>query len=172
MERVTGRCASKTYIGLLCLAVFGHVAAFFAFDAYGFGPVVSKTPRALVRAVPPDECVFDDECNNGECVLERTSEFPNGTYVCECDECWRDGDDGDPCSYELRPKLATFLISFFVGWTGADWFYLSRGDGCYICAGVCKLLTLGAFGVWALVDWIRVLADGFEDGNGKALCDW
>jgi len=66
-------------------------------------------------------------------------------------------------------KLAAFLISFLAGGLGADWFYLSAGSAGYIVAGIFKLLTLGGFGIWWLVDWIRVLADSFPDGNGLAL---
>jgi len=66
-------------------------------------------------------------------------------------------------------KLAAFLVSFFVGVLGADWFYLSAGSAAYIVAGIFKLITAGGFGVWWLVDWIRVLADTFPDGNGISL---
>ena len=52
-------------------------------------------------------------------------------------------------------------------------------------AGIFKLLTfcgipipgIGIFfaifnGIWYTVDWIRVLADGFYDGNGIELEGW
>ena len=65
-----------------------------------------------------------------------------------------------------------FLVSFFAGATGADWFYLSAGNGGYIAAGVFKLLTLGGLGVWQVTDWIRVLDDAFPDGQGVPLKDW
>jgi len=68
-------------------------------------------------------------------------------------------------------KRDTFLVSFFVGWTGADWFYLSAGSFAYIVGGVFKLLTIGGALIWWLVDWIRVLADAFPDGNGMPLLD-
>ncbi|CAF5042852.1 unnamed protein product, partial [Rotaria sp. Silwood1] len=55
---------------------------------------------------------------------------------------------------------------------GADWFYLAAGNGGYIAAGVFKLLTFGGLGIWALVDWIRVLTDSFPDGQGVSLQDW
>ena len=40
-----------------------------------------------------------------------------------------------------------------------------------ITAGVFKLLTLGGCGIWAMVDWIRILCDTFEDGRGLPLYD-
>jgi len=78
------------------------------------------------------------------------------------------GASGDEDS-EKYSKLAAFLISLLVGGLGADWFYLSAGSAGYIVAGVFKLLTCGGLGIWWLVDWIRVLADTFPDGNGLAL---
>ena len=103
--------------------------------------------------------------------------------------------------YQNRPqrksKLAAFLISFFFGGFGADWFYLSKGYFTYIFAGIVKLLfkfccccccfglksasdSSGGvtvllqclklpFGIWWLVDWIRILCDAFPDGAGMEL---
>lgn len=73
------------------------------------------------------------------------------------------------CNHKQKDKLVAFLISFFVGGIGVDWFYLAEGNGGYIAAGVFKLITGGGFGIWYLVDWIRVLVDAFKDGNGIAL---
>ena len=46
----------------------------------------------------------------------------------------------EACSYEQRTKLAAFLVSFFVGPLGVDWFLLSRGNAGYIVTGIIKLL--------------------------------
>jgi len=56
-----------------------------------------------------------------------------------------------------------------VGEFGADWFYLAVGNGGYIAGGIFKILTGGMLGIWYIVDWIRVLADAFPDGNGVGL---
>lgn len=70
--------------------------------------------------------------------------------------------------------MELFLESFFVGGFGVDWFVLAKVNGGYnggyICAGIFKLLTFG--GIWWLVDWIRILANSFDDSNGYALADW
>ena len=81
-------------------------------------------------------------------------------------------DSTKPCAYQQKEKLTVFLLSFFAGSVGADWFYLAAGNGAYIAAGVFKLFTCGGFGIWALVDWIRVLTNKFPDGQGVALSDW
>ena len=45
-----------------------------------------------------------------------------------------------------KSKLAAFLVSFFFGAIGVDWFYLSAGSGGYIVAGIFKILTCGGLG--------------------------
>merc|ERR1719431_1932772 len=81
-----------------------------------------------------------------------------------------------------RSKLSTFLLSFFLGGFGADWFYLSRGYFSYILVGIVKFLLIQfkgcacsisfgfgedfhipiSFGcIWWVVDWIRILANNF-----------
>lgn len=47
----------------------------------------------------------------------------------------------DVCNYEQRTKLVAFLLSFFVGVFGVDWFVLSRGKTAYIVIGVVKLVV-------------------------------
>jgi len=85
------------------------------------------------------------------------------TYKRQRDE-WKDKEESKGYS-----KLAAFLISLFLGELGVDWFYLSGGGAGYIVAGIFKMITLGGLGIWWLVDWIRILADAFPDGNGDPL---
>lgn len=102
------------------------------------------------------------------CTKTSECEFDHQTCVdesCICTEGWI----GDDCSYDQKDKLVAFLLSLLVGALGADWFYLAAGNGWYIFAGILKLFTLGGCSIWWLVDWIRVLCDGFPDGNGQAL---
>ena len=41
----------------------------------------------------------------------------------------------------------------------------------YIIAGFAKLFTLGGCCVWGIADWIRILNNGFQDGQGMDLYD-
>ena len=48
--------------------------------------------------------------------------------------------------------FVTIILSLFLGPLGVDRFYL----GC-IATGVLKLLTFGGFGIWSLIDFIRLI---------------
>jgi len=65
-----------------------------------------------------------------------------------------------------NPKSFTtaLLLSFFLGGLGVDRFYLG-----YTGLGVAKLLTLGGFGVWALIDFIMIAMRKVTAADGSAL---
>lgn len=63
-------------------------------------------------------CLSDANCNQGTC--------NNGT--CVCTNGYVDFG-GVSCNYQQREKLTAFLLSFLIGTTGADWFYLAQGNG-------------------------------------------
>lgn len=138
---------------------------------------LGATARSLHQASPAPEtgnstsvdqriCSFDGDCPNGSC---RHFNETNG--YCVCDKNWI-SRDGGLCNYQQEGKVKVFLISLFVGEFGVDWFVLAKGHARYIVAGVFKLLTLGGLGIWWIVDWIRVLADAFPDGNGVGVGTW
>ena len=79
-------------------------------------------------------CVNDSECNNGYCQHLNTT----NTSYCVCSK----GYVNRYCNYEQIDHRDAIMISFFVGYTGADWFYLSRGDPGYIVVGLIKLFML------------------------------
>jgi TM2 domain-containing membrane protein YozV len=60
--------------------------------------------------------------------------------------------------------LTTLLLCFFLGSLGVHSFYTKKTG-----IGVAQLLTLGGCGVWALVDLIMIITEGFRDGNGNPL---
>lgn len=116
----------------------------------------------------PISCNSSQECGHGTCVK---SNIIDAEYVCECDDFYINRHNGT-CNYKMRPKLNTFMASFFGGGVGADWFYLARGSSRYNGAGAGKLLTACGLTIWCTVDWIRVLCDGFPDGNGVTPTKW
>lgn len=118
------------------------------------------------------ECISNSDCNYGRCELIKDA-FGNhhNNTECICNEGYIDYNNGI-CNYKQKKQLVAFLLSFFVGSFGVDWFYLAMGNAGYIVAGVFKLLTCGGFGIWWIVDWIRILVSSFPDGNHQELQGW
>ncbi len=52
---------------------------------------------------------------------------------------------------EKKKWLVALLLSIFVGSLGIDRFYMG-----YIGTGILKLITLGGFGLWWLIDLILI----------------
>lgn len=105
------------------------------------------------------DCQNNEECNNGKCEqtivkIPGNSSIVNVTGICECESTYMDFE-GKPCNYELKKQSTAFLLSFFVGWSGADWFYLAKGNTGYNAVGAIKLIictvsftsTLGIIGI-------------------------
>ena len=60
--------------------------------------------------------------------------------------------------------VAAILLCFFLGTLGVHRFYVGK-----IGTGILMLLTLGAFGIWTLVDFILIVTSSFRDGNGLLI---
>lgn len=60
--------------------------------------------------------------------------------------------------------LTTWLLSLLLGVLGVDRFYLGK-----VGTGILKLVTLGGFGIWALIDLILILTNKMRDKQGLPL---
>lgn len=60
--------------------------------------------------------------------------------------------------------LVALLLSIFLGTLGVDRFYLG-----YIGLGILKLITIGGFGIWWLIDLILIATNKLNDSQGKEL---
>jgi TM2 domain-containing membrane protein YozV len=63
-----------------------------------------------------------------------------------------------------KNKTTALLLSIFLGELGVDRFYLG-----HIGTGVLKLITVGGFGIWWLIDIILIATNGLKDSNGLPL---
>ena len=61
-----------------------------------------------------------------------------------------------------KNKLTAILLSIFTGGLGIDRFYLG-----YTGLGVVKLLTMGGFGIWALIDLIMICTGSLRPADGS-----
>lgn len=66
-----------------------------------------------------------------------------------------------------KSKKTALLLCLFLGTFGAHRFYVGRPG-----TGVASLVTLGGFGIWALVDFILILCNKFQDDEEKSVCQW
>jgi len=67
-----------------------------------------------------------------------------------------------------RPKPRSWrvalLLSLFLGFFGADRFYIGRTR-----SAIVKLVTLSCFGVWWLTDFVLIASDWRKDAWGRPL---
>jgi len=64
----------------------------------------------------------------------------------------------------MKKKSTTFLLSIFLGEFGVDRFYLG-----YTGLGILKLVTIGGFGIWWLIDIIMIGTGKMKDAQGNDL---
>lgn len=60
--------------------------------------------------------------------------------------------------------VTMLLLCFFLGGFGVHRFYAGKTG-----TGILMLLTLGAFGIWTMIDFILIAVGKFKDKEGKII---
>lgn len=83
-----------------------------------------------------------------------------------CPQCGAPMKKETPSQINASSKdwLTTLLLCFFLGGLGVHRFYVGKTG-----TGVVQLLTLGACGVWTLIDFIMIICGNFQDAEGKTI---
>jgi TM2 domain-containing membrane protein YozV len=63
-----------------------------------------------------------------------------------------------------RRYVPAVLLCFFLGTLGVHRFYLGKTG-----TGILMLLTLGGLGIWALIDFVRLVVGSMHDSDGLPL---
>ncbi len=66
-----------------------------------------------------------------------------------------------------KSRTASLLLCFFLGVIGVHRFYVGK-----VGTGILWLLTLGLFGIGALIDFIMIIVGKFKDKEGKYIQNW
>lgn len=64
----------------------------------------------------------------------------------------------------IKDPLLALLLSFFFGTFGIDRFYIGN-----IFLGLLKLITIGGFGIWTIIDWCIMLKTTRKQNLEKLL---
>jgi len=74
-----------------------------------------------------------------------------------------------PAGYAESEKkiLPALILCGFFGVFGAQRYYTGK-----VATGILQTVTLGGFGIWALVDFIRLTIGSFTDADGRKITEW
>lgn len=93
------------------------------------------------------QCTGHGQCKDWNDLVQGADAGTPRLSFCECDRYYADPE----CKTPRKSQAAAFVLSLCFGMLGADLFYLG-----YVWYGLLKLLTLGGFGIWYLIDVCRI----------------
>ncbi len=64
---------------------------------------------------------------------------------------------------QLQSKTTMIIISFFLGGLGIDRFMMGYSNWWL------KLITLGGCGIWAVIDFIKIITGSMKMADGREL---
>ncbi len=69
-----------------------------------------------------------------------------------------------PPAYSEKTRSTALMLAWFLGWCGADRFYVG-----HVGLGVLKLVTFGGLGLWWTIDLVLHALGVIKDSHGKLL---
>mmetsp|Transcript_134106 Transcript_134106/g.286761 ORF Transcript_134106/g.286761 Transcript_134106/m.286761 type:complete len:588 (-) Transcript_134106:165-1928(-) len=115
---------------------------------FEFIPPGSSAKEALLNSCALTRLSQTVQCSGrGICKMWDPGDLGNSVAFCECDRDWADPE----CKTRRKSQSVAFLLSLLFGFFGADHFYLG-----FMTSGILKFATLGGFGVWWIIDVIRI----------------
>lgn len=66
-----------------------------------------------------------------------------------------------------RSRTVAAVLAFFLGTLGIHRFYVGKTG-----TAILMIVTLGAFGIWTLIDFIMILVGSFKDKEERVLLTW
>lgn len=128
-------------------------------------PVLAETthPQASIQTPQPDSEESDSELRETSSEASSVPQLEPG-HISEISSPPKKTSN-NTSSGALSLKI-TWLLATFFGFLGADRFYLG-----HVGTGVLKLIGFGWYGVWWLVDLVRINKGTQKDSSGELLND-
>jgi len=119
-------------------------------------PVKRVVVQSPPVAVPTNKAADESFCASCGQVIKKEAEI--------CPKCGVRQKSAASATGEGKNWLTTLLLCLFLGGLGVHRFYTGHTG-----IGVVQLLTFGGCGIWALVDFIMIIAGSYKDAKGNPL---
>lgn len=94
--------------------------------------------------------------------LTSSSYLPSSKQLMKIEKLQRKLEKSTSGGVESKSQLVALLLALIVGALGIHRFYLG-----YKWQGIVQLLTLGGFGIWSLIDLVRIILGTLKPKGGE-----
>jgi len=115
---------------------------------FQFVPPGETSAGAILNSCSLSNLAQTLQCSGrGLCKPLDPANLANPISFCECDAGWADPE----CRTRRKSQAVAYVLSLFLGFLGADQFYLG-----FPVRGAVKLVSFGGLGVWWVVDVVYI----------------